>query len=134
MLDFGSSFWITFMEFTAIYTVMLVSPGPDFALVVRNSVMYSRRTGMFTALGTSLGLIWHATYTFIGLAIIIHESAWGLNAIRILGGGYLMYLGVSSFLKKSTVLQDMEKQISSGGHKKVDLTTFQAIRVGFLTD
>lgn len=134
MLDFGSEFWLIFVEFTAIYALMVVSPGPDFALVVRNSLMYSRSTGLYTALGTSLGLIWHATYTFVGLAFIVHESKWGLNIIRLLGGSYLLYLGISSIIKKSTVLQDMEKKISSEHHKKKDLTPFQAIRVGFLTD
>jgi threonine/homoserine/homoserine lactone efflux protein len=117
-------------------SILVRRSGPDFALVVRNSILYSRRTGILTALGTSLGLIWHATYTLIGIAIIIQESEWGLTIIKVLGASYLAYLGISSFFKKSTILADMAKieKDFDNKHEVKDLTAFQAIRVGFLTD
>jgi RhtB (resistance to homoserine/threonine) family protein len=136
MFEVGPTFWLTLIEFTFAYLICVISPGPDFALVVRNSVMYSRRTGMFTALGTSLGLIFHATYTLIGIAILIQQSEWGFTIIRILGAGYLGYLGLSSFFKKPKAFESMAH--IDDNVKKVDaaddLTPFQAVRVGFVTD
>lgn len=136
MLDFGSDFWVMFATFTTAYIICVVSPGPDFALVVRNSVMYSRRTGMFTALGTSFGLILHATYTFVGLGILIQQSEWGFTIIKIFGACYLAYLGLTSFFTKSKSLEELSKIEENADSNAVgeDLTTFQAIRIGFLTD
>ncbi len=100
------------------------------------SVMYSRRTGMFTALGTSLGLIFHATYTLIGIAILIKESEWGFTIIRVLGAGYLGYLGISSFFKKPVAFERMAHLDDDIKHLPAseDLTAFQAVRIGFVTD
>lgn len=130
-----TEFWLGFIAFTVPYLVCIIAPGPDFALIVRNSVMYSRRTGMFTALGTSIGLTFHATYTLVGIALLINESEYGFLIVKVLGALYLIYLGVTSFYKKSEILEEMthlEEQVQ----KKVtkDLTPFQAIRIGFLTD
>ncbi len=136
MFEMGPAFWLTFIEFSIAYFVCVVSPGPDFALVVRNSVLYSRRTGMFTALGTSLGLIFHATYTLIGIALLIQQSEWGFTIIKVLGACYLGYLGISSFFTKSTALEELAKidDRSENDAPVEDLTAFQAVRIGFLTD
>lgn len=136
MFEMGPNFWLTFIEFSIAYAVCVISPGPDFALVVRNSVMYSRRTGMFTALGTSLGLIFHATYTLVGIALLIQQSDWGFTIIKILGACYLGYLGITSFFSKTSMVDEMAKIEASVNSdvKAEDLTPFQAVRIGFLTD
>lgn len=136
MFEMSSAFWITFIEFTIAYAVCVISPGPDFALVVRNSVMYSRKTGMFTALGTSLGLIFHATYTLIGIALLIQQSEWGFTIIKVLGACYLAYLGLSSFFQKSKAFEDLGKIEERAKTDVVveELTPQQAVRIGFLTD
>lgn len=135
MIEFDASFIANFIAFTIPYLVCVISPGPDFALVVRNSVMYSRRTGIFTALGTSIGLTFHATYTLIGIALIIAKSEYGFLVIKILGAIYLGYLGITSILKRSAILEEMAEIEQAAKEKATkDLTAFQAIRIGFLTD
>lgn len=135
MFEMNTSMWLL-LEFTGLYLICVVSPGADFALVVRNSVMYSRRTGMLTALGTSLGLIWHATYTIVGIAILIKQSDWGLTIVRVLGGLYLGYLGVSSIIRQPKAFESLSHIDDGIKHAEPgqDLTAFQAVRVGFLTD
>lgn len=54
------------VEYLAVFTITLfavISPGPDFAMVTRNSLLLSRRVGIFTALGIGGGILVHATYT-----------------------------------------------------------------------
>ncbi|MBP6985292.1 MAG: LysE family transporter [Alphaproteobacteria bacterium] len=136
MFGLGPEFIAMFISFTALYLVCVISPGSDFALVVRNSVLYSRRTGMYTALGTSLGLIVHATYTFIGLGFIIKQSAYGFLIIQILGACYLAYLGLTSFFAKPLTMDDVLRieESAENNSNPQDLTPFQAVRNGFLTD
>ncbi len=111
------------------FVVCVMSPGPDFALVARNSLMYSRRTGVFTALGTSVSLAIHATYTLVGIAVLIRETTWGFTIIQVLGAAYLFYIGWQSF-RSSTSSVDA-KEISRA---KQELSPFVAFRQGFLTD
>src|SRR5260221_13220365 len=135
MIDFSELFNGALFDFTLAYAICVVTPGPDFALNVRNSIMYSRRAGMFTALGTSCGLTVHATYSLIGPALILRESEYAFLAIKILGALYLGYLGISAILKKPAVLDKLAQiEKDAKAPHEGDLTAFQAFRMGFLTD
>ncbi|MEI6275531.1 MAG: LysE family transporter [Prolixibacteraceae bacterium] len=105
-----------------------VSPGPDFVMTVRNSLCYSRRAGIFTAIGISLGLLVHLFYCAAGIGYIISKSILLFSIIKLLGAGYLIYMGIGSILSKGSRLDMMNVQ--SGA----DLTWFQAFRMGFLTN
>ena len=50
------------------YLFAVISPGPDFAMVSRNSLLLSRRTGVLTAIGIAAGVCVHVTYTLLGWA------------------------------------------------------------------
>ncbi|CAB3939960.1 hypothetical membrane protein [Pseudomonas knackmussii B13] len=72
-------------ELIAVVTITLlavISPGPDFATVTRNSLMLSRRAGVLTALGIGLGILVHITYTLIGVGLLIQQSLWLFNTIN----------------------------------------------------
>lgn len=105
-----------------------VSPGPDFVMTVRNSLCYSRRSGIFTSLGISMALGVHLFYCAAGIGYIISTSIVLFTLIKILGACYLIYLGISSFLSKESKLDIKEERIES------DLTRLQAFRMGFLTN
>ena len=69
------------MEFlSVILTVALVhflavlSPGPDFIMVVRNTLIYSRKTGIYSAIGLGLGILVHVTYSLVGIGLLIAKS------------------------------------------------------------
>ena len=90
-------------ELIAVITITLlavISPGPDFAMVTRNSLMLSRRAGMLTALGIGLGVLVHVTYTLVGVGLLIQQSLWLFNAIKLVGAVYLIYLGVKMLRAK----------------------------------
>ena len=116
-------------ELFAVVTITVlavISPGPDFAMVSRNSLMLSRRAGVLTALGIGLGVLVHVTYTLVGVGLLIKESAWLFNAIKLLGALYLIYLGVKMLrTKPSGSLED---------NRIPPLSDLAALRTGFLTN
>lgn len=91
-----SDFWQGFAVITAVHLLAAASPGPDFALVTRQSLLYGRRAGLLASVGIALGLAIHIAYSAAGLAAVIAHSAQWMTAIKLLGGGYLIYLGVRS--------------------------------------
>lgn len=105
-----------------------MSPGPDFVMVVRNSLNYSRKTGIYTAIGIAFGLALHIIYCAIGVAVIISQSAIIFTIIKLLGAAYLLYIGSKSILAKKSKLEIEQK------NKKLQLSNIQAIKIGFITN
>lgn len=105
-----------------------MSPGPDFVMAVKNSLVYSRRTGIYTAIGIGLGIGVHILYCAAGIGYIISKSVLVFNIIKYLGAAYLIYMGVMSFLSKGTNID-----IESTKTLK-DKTRFEALKTGFLTN
>mgnify|MGYP000054652821 CR=1 FL=1 len=116
------------LSLAGLVMVSLVSPGPDFAIVVRNSLVYSRKTALLTALGIALGILVHVTYILLGLGFVIAETSWLLFSIKCLGAGYLLYIGFKGLKAKKTILT------LGNIHHKHDISPFSAIRSGFLTN
>lgn len=91
-------------EWIAVITITLlavISPGADFALVTRNSLLLSRRAGVLTALGIGLGVLIHVGYTLLGVGLLLQQSTWLFDALRLAGAAYLIYLGVKMLLSKT---------------------------------
>lgn len=106
----------------------LISPGPDFAMVVKNSLVYSRKIALLTALGIALGILVHVTYIVLGIGFVIAETPWLLFSIKCVGASYLLYIGFKGLKAK--------KMTSTLGnrHHKHDISSFSALRLGFLTN
>ena len=78
----------------AITTLAVISPGPDFAMVSRNSVLISRRAGVLTALGIGAGVLLHVTYTLAGIGLALQQSPALFQALRLAGAAWLVWLGL----------------------------------------
>lgn len=116
-------------ELFAVITITLlavISPGPDFAMVTRNSLMLSRRAGVFTALGIGLGVLLHVSYTLIGIGLIIQQSQWLFNAIKLAGAAYLLWLGLKMLWNQPGSL--------SSDDIVTPMSDRDALRTGFLTN
>ena len=83
-----------FLEVFIIGILTGMSPGPDFLMVIKNSLSHGKKIGIATAFGIGTALIFHAIYTVLGLTIIIQSYTWLFNILQILGALYLSYLGV----------------------------------------
>lgn len=106
-----------FLSISVLIMLAAISPGPDFAIVTKNSLFFSRRAGIYTALGVSVSLLIHAVYCILGLAIIISQSLLAFSIIKYLGAAYLIYIGVKGILAKRssiTVSQELSKSTITG--------------------
>ncbi len=90
-----------FYTVAAITMLAVISPGPDFAVILRNSISFGRKAGMVTALGIACGVCVHISYTLLGFSYLINDALWLLEVMRYAGAGYLMWLGASSFFPKA---------------------------------
>lgn len=93
-------FWQGLVVVTFVHLLAAASPGPDFALVVRQSIQHGRSSGLWTSLGISLGLSIHILYSTAGLAAVVAHSAQWMTFIKLAGGSYLLYLGIKGLLAK----------------------------------
>ncbi|WP_148863756.1 LysE family translocator [Marinobacter fonticola] len=116
-------------ELIAVVTITIlavVSPGPDFAMVTRNSYAFGRRAGLISAIGIACGVQLHVLYTVLGVAVAIEKSPLLFLVMKILGASYLIFLGIKSLTNKSKLKLE---PTPSGAP-----TSFGAFRMGFLTN
>ncbi len=92
----------------------MISPGPDFFLVIKNATLYQRSVAMMTALGIICALMVHMAYCVAGMAVIIANTPWLFNIMKYTGAAYLIYIGIQSFRSSNDCQSsiDMAKTIS----------------------
>lgn len=119
-----------FITVAVLHLLAVVSPGPDFLMISRNSFTFSRRTGILSSLGLALGILVHVTYSLVGIGLIIAKSVLLFSIIKYMGAGYLIYIGIKAIMakpaKEIVAVESLER--------KEDLTAGQAIQMGFLTN
>jgi threonine/homoserine/homoserine lactone efflux protein len=92
--------------------IIIVAPGPDFIYVTTRGVSQGKRAGTISAFGISVGLLIHTLLAAFGLSAIIQTSRIAYIAIKYIGAGYLIYLGVKALITKSQLLSDNDKNNS----------------------
>lgn len=90
----------TLLPVFGVFIPALMLPGPDFIGVVRSAMTRGAAGGLRTTAGVSTGLGLYATLSLLGLSAVLAEYQWLTWAVRLLGGGYLAYLGVRLILAK----------------------------------
>jgi len=98
---------LTLIAVFSIFIPALMLPGPDFVAVVRAALTGGSRAGLLTATGVTLGLGFYATLSLVGLAAILVEYQWLTWIVRVLGGAYLIYLGIRLILTKPVEADDL---------------------------
>jgi RhtB (resistance to homoserine/threonine) family protein len=118
------------LELVSVITITLlavISPGADFAMVSRNSMFLSRRAGLLTALGISLGVLVHVSYSMLGIGLLISQSIVLFNLVKFAGAAYLIWLGIG-------MLRSRKADPAAMAVQAPQLSDWQALRVGFLTN
>src|SRR5438067_2112243 len=88
-----------FAAFLAVSTLVIVTPGQDTALTIRNVLAGGRRAGVFTAAGVALGQAAWTFATAAGVAALLRASQPAFTTVRILGAAYLVFLGAEALLR-----------------------------------
>ncbi|MFF4054308.1 LysE family translocator [Streptomyces sp. NPDC001668] len=86
------------VAFTGVAAGMVAVPGADFTVVVRNALV-ARRAGIVCAIGVACGLLLHTALAVAGVAAVLTAVPALFHALRMLGGGYVLYLGVRDLLE-----------------------------------
>jgi threonine/homoserine/homoserine lactone efflux protein len=84
--------------FLGVSLLVIVTPGQDTALTIRNTLAGGRRGGVFTALGVVSGQVTWALATSAGLAAVLVASQPAVTALRLAGAAYLVWLGVQALV------------------------------------
>lgn len=83
-----------FWPFLLAITLLTVSPGVDSLLVIRNTSRGGWQDGLTTSTGICCGLFAHAAVSALGISALLLQSAVAFNLLKLLGGGYLLWLGI----------------------------------------
>jgi threonine/homoserine/homoserine lactone efflux protein len=86
----------SYTAFFIICFLLTITPGADTALVLKSSLSGPRKSFVMTTLGICAGLLFHATMSSLGLTAIPQKSSQLFHAIKLLGAGYLVYLGLKA--------------------------------------
>jgi len=113
---------------SSIHLLAAASPGPDFVLVSQQTLSHGKKAGFMCSIGIALGLSIHIIYSALGLAAVIANSSTTLWIIKILGGSYLIYLGIQGIRAKAST--NITKQVKSKANIK--RSSLKNIGVGFL--
>jgi len=84
------------LAYFAVSTLLIVTPGPDTALVVRNALRSGPRAASLSALGVAVGSAVWAFASILGLAVILEASLIAFVLLKLAGAAYLCYLGLRS--------------------------------------
>ncbi len=124
---------ISFMDTAQLLTVTLVallaviSPGPDFVIVSRNSLLYSKKVGLFTAFGIALGTMVWITLSLAGVSLILSKAVIVFTVIKYVGAAYLIYIGWKCIRAKT---MDFDKDQK----KEREISVREAFMTGFVTN
>lgn len=86
------------LAFAGVALVLSVTPGPDMALVLRNSLRGGRPAAFRTILGVGVGLLGWAAATALGVSAVLAASSTVFTVLKIAGGAYLVFLGIQTLL------------------------------------
>lgn len=86
----------TFLAFIGVAIVVIVTPGPDTAITIRNTLLGGRVGGVFTAAGIATGQVIWAIATSAGVVALLVASEPLFLAIKYAGAAYLVFLGLQA--------------------------------------
>jgi len=101
------TFWL---QFVLVCCIGAMSPGPSLALILRNSIRFSRTAGILSAIGHGFGIGIYASIAILGLHIILTSNTNLFNFIQIIGSLFLLFIGFMFVIDKSKGLKIEEDQ------------------------
>lgn len=93
-----------FLTVTLIGLLVIISPGPDFAIVTRTSLLQGRLAGWASALGISTANLCHVAVNLLGIGVVIAQSAIAFTVMKTLGAAYLLYIGIKGLRAQPSVM------------------------------
>jgi threonine/homoserine/homoserine lactone efflux protein len=117
------------------HIVAVVSPGPDFAVVLKQSLQKGLRPALWTSLGIGSGILLHVMYSILGVSLLISTTPWLYNTLLYLAAAYFLWIGVSALRSKPSVVEEVNQtgqDIASS--ENAESRWYTAFGLGFLTN
>ena len=114
-----------------IHCVALVSPGPDFAIVLRYAVRYGRQQALAASIGIGIAILLHVTWSLVGIAVLIQTTPWLFKVLSLAAAAYLAYIGIMALRSKAPA--HPEQSINGSADEAVP-TVGKAFIAGFITN
>lgn len=89
-----------FVLFITTGILLNLTPGPDTLYILGRSIAHGRRAGVASALGITVGSVFHTGAAALGLSAVLATSAWAFTFVKLAGAAYLIFLGVRALLEK----------------------------------
>jgi len=103
---YSTSYWTPFIIAAIIINI---SPGPELIYVISRTISLGKKDGFFSSFGSGTGSFVHVLMVAFGLAHILSKSLIVFNIIKLLGAGYLIYLGVKAVISKKFQMEIIKK-------------------------
>jgi RhtB (resistance to homoserine/threonine) family protein len=122
-------YWTELAGLMAVFAVMIVVPGADFALVIRQSIVRGRRAAMLASVGIGCSLLFHISYTILGIGLIVSKSLLLFSVLKWAGAAYLIYLGIMALRAPALTLDVPQEAAAEGGQP-----AWKLFGLGFVTN
>jgi len=88
----------TLFAFILTASVIVLTPGPDTLIILRNAISSGPRVGLVTVAGVQFGLVGHTALAVLGISVLIASTPWLFKAVALAGAAYIGWMGVQSFM------------------------------------
>lgn len=122
---------IEFLTLTLVAALMIISPGPDFAIVVQSSLTGGRLSGVYASIGVAFANLCHVAVNLLGIGLIISKSIIIFTLLKVFGAAYLIYLGYKGIRSKPGLqnsIHDINHALNNNSQSRL-----AGFRTGFLT-
>ena len=127
------NYWPEFLAVAVAHFLAVASPGPDFAIVVRQSFAFGRRTALWTSVGVGTAILLHVTYSLLGLGLLIRSSELWFTVVKYAGALYVAWLGIQALRTKPRPIPSADAPAATGAVIPVP-SGRAAFLTGFLTN
>ncbi|MGY0216388.1 LysE family translocator [Endozoicomonadaceae bacterium StTr2] len=122
------------LTFTLIALLLVISPGPNSVLILKTATAHGKAPSLLNILGLTSATFFHGMFSIFGISALLLQSAELFFIIKILGAGYLLYIGVKaiiqSFRKAKPEISDTDTKVVREKGERSRLSFFFE---GFLT-
>ncbi|GAA6173692.1 LysE family transporter [Colwellia sp. KU-HH00111] len=121
-----------FFLIAVVHLLAVASPGPDFAIILKQSIRYDRKIAVYTSFGIATGILLHVTYSLVGIGLLIASDERLFTGLKYIAASYFCYIAWHSLRAKKTEPSQQEQQ-SSGDETSEQNGDYPSIKKAFFT-
>lgn len=127
-------YYIEFITIAIAHLIAVASPGPDFAIVLKNSIKYGRKIALITSVGVGTAILIHVAYALAGIGLIINSTPWLYDVLIVIAAAFLMYIGLGAIRSPIPQGPNLETagEATLGSNQRISGT--KAFAIGFMTN